>query len=673
MSVEVEVPVVSQWGRPSSRELVWLGVAFVGVYGLLQPLGRLFVTPMEISVWFPPAALTLVWLFFAPPVVGLAVAIGGRSLWSLLLGPGNPPGVVVGSAALVTLAYLAAAQAYRRWMTPPADPAVLGRGHVAGFVLLGAGLGPALAAVAARTFVALTRGTGWDGWGGSVYEFWVGDAVAVMTLVPLAWALAMLWRSPPGIRAVTELVLGSLLTALVGWYVLLIPASPLYLALVPVVVLVFRHALVGAAIGSAAAGLAMAATLALSNEPSATVSATHAFLVVLAIMAATVGVAELAQRTATEDLRQSEERFRQMVQAVEDHAIYRLDPDGRIATWNEGAERLAGWSTAEVLGRHLGVLYGDDEAARDRADRQLEAARTSGHVQDEGWVMRRDGTWFWAATSLTRLTDDAGAVRGFTDVTRDLTAQREAGAQLELRTRQLEISNEELDRFASVASHDLQEPLRMVSAHTELLARHYGDRIGDEGRELVGFAVDGARRMRELIDDLLAYSRLHTRPETRTRVDLGTVMEGVQQDLALAIADTGARIEVGELPQVVAAPVGMRMLLQNLVGNALKYHGEAPPAVRVTARRRDRDTWEIAVRDNGIGIPPERRAVIFEPFRRLHGRGEYRGTGVGLAICRRIVTQHGGEIWVEGTEGPGSIFRFTLPETSTPMPTGGTP
>lgn len=212
----------------------------------------------------------------------------------------------------------------------------------------------------------------------------------------------------------------------------------------------------------------------------------------------------------------------------------------------------------------------------------------------------------------------------------------------------------------------------MVSAYTELLARRYGDRLGDEGRELVEFAVDGARRMRELIDDLLAYSRLHTRPETRTRVDLGTVMEVVQQDLALAIADTGATIEVGELPRVVAAPVGMRMLLQNLVGNALKYHGEAAPVVTVAAHRPDLDTWEIAVADNGIGIPPERRDVIFEPFRRLHGRGEYAGTGVGLAICRRIVTQHGGRIWVEPKADHGSVFRFTLPVPPTTMATGGT-
>ncbi|MDX1619968.1 MAG: ATP-binding protein [Nitriliruptorales bacterium] len=232
-------------------------------------------------------------------------------------------------------------------------------------------------------------------------------------------------------------------------------------------------------------------------------------------------------------------------------------------------------------------------------------------------------------------------------------------ASLAAANEELSRSNEELERFAAVASHDLQEPLRMVASYTELLARDYGDELGEEARELMDYAVDGARRMRTLITDLLQYSRLRTRAEDHVPVDLNDAVTDALRDLRLAIEEADALVEVGDLPTVRGEPAQLRLLFQNLIGNAVKYRSDAQPRVTVQGEP-DGDGWKLQVSDNGIGIPPDRREEIFEPFRRLHGRSDYPGTGIGLAICRRIVERHGGRIWVEPNEPRGSRFVFTL-------------
>ena len=232
-------------------------------------------------------------------------------------------------------------------------------------------------------------------------------------------------------------------------------------------------------------------------------------------------------------------------------------------------------------------------------------------------------------------------------------------AELEVRSRELERSNTELDQFASVASHDLQEPLRMVAAYSELVARDHGGDLDDEGRELLGFVLDGARRMQQLIDDLLEYSRLRTRSRDHVTVELADVVADAVRDLRLVIDETGADVRVGSLPAVEGDPAQLRMLVQNLLGNALKYRGEGPLSITVDAQAAD-GCWVVSVADDGIGVPEEQRERIFEPFRRLHARSRYPGTGIGLAICRRIADQHGGRIWVEPAAGgwkhlPGDV------------------
>jgi PAS domain S-box-containing protein len=226
---------------------------------------------------------------------------------------------------------------------------------------------------------------------------------------------------------------------------------------------------------------------------------------------------------------------------------------------------------------------------------------------------------------------------------------------------ELERSNAELEQFAYVASHDLQEPLRMVASYTQLLERRYAAKLDEDAREFISFAVDGVRRMRALIDDLLAYSRTGTRASEPGPTDVAAVLERVLQDLGPAIEESGARVTHDPLPTIPADAGQVGQLLQNLIANALKFRREGmPPRVHVGAYR-DGATCVLTVRDNGIGIAPEFRDRIFVIFQRLHSRDEYPGTGIGLAICKKIVERHGGRIWVESTPGEGTAFHLSFP------------
>ena len=241
---------------------------------------------------------------------------------------------------------------------------------------------------------------------------------------------------------------------------------------------------------------------------------------------------------------------------------------------------------------------------------------------------------------------------------RELLGQAEAA--LARRVEELTRSNDELEQFAFVASHDLQEPLRMVASYTELLGRRYCGELDAKADEYIAFAVDGAKRMQQLIHDLLAYSRLGTRGDQTELRDAGPLFEQAVRALQVAIRESGARVTCDPLPTVPCDPTQLAQVFQNLIGNAVKFRREKPPRVHVHAEAKQ-DTWLFSVRDNGMGIEPRFADRIFEVFQRLHGRDEYPGTGIGLAICKRIVERHGGRIWVESTLGAGSTFRFTIP------------
>lgn len=232
------------------------------------------------------------------------------------------------------------------------------------------------------------------------------------------------------------------------------------------------------------------------------------------------------------------------------------------------------------------------------------------------------------------------------------------------RTAELAKSNAELEQFAYVASHDLQEPLRMISSYLQLLAQDYKGRLDAEADEMIDFAVDGAHRMRALIDDLLAYSRVSTRGRAFEAVDLGAVLADVLTDMKVSLAEAGAEVTSDALPTVPADAGQLRRVFQNLIGNAIKYRGERASCIHVSAEPAGEE-WHLAVRDNGIGFDPEYGERIFEIFRRLHGRKDYPGTGIGLSICRKIIERHHGRIWAESEPGKGATFHFTLPKKET--------
>jgi light-regulated signal transduction histidine kinase (bacteriophytochrome) len=246
---------------------------------------------------------------------------------------------------------------------------------------------------------------------------------------------------------------------------------------------------------------------------------------------------------------------------------------------------------------------------------------------------------------------------------RDITARRTAAADLLQKVNELKRSNEELEQFASIASHDLQEPLRMVASYTQLLSRRYKGKLDSDADEFIAFAVDGAGRMQRLIQDLLAYSRVGTKGSALLDISSEDALQQALFNLRGAIEDSGALVTHDPLPAVSADETQLIQLFQNLVGNAIKYQGPGVPKVHIAAIRNGGKRWTFSVQDNGLGIEPQYFEKIFGMFQRLHKREAFAGTGIGLAICKKIVEQHGGRISVDSEPGHGSTFRFALAES----------
>jgi PAS domain S-box-containing protein len=339
--------------------------------------------------------------------------------------------------------------------------------------------------------------------------------------------------------------------------------------------------------------------------------------------------------------------------------IVAVDPGGLISEWNAGAAALFGYTAAEAIGRDLTFTAPEDERAQ-QLERLAEAAAGRPQVY-EAFRRRKDCSRFRALVTLFPISGRDGAQLGVSTIVHDVSDSYEARRLLERNSKELARSNSDLEQFAYVASHDLQEPLRMVTSFLGLLQKRHGNTLGDEADEYIGFAVDGARRMQGLIDDLLTYSRVGSRGGSLVAVNLGDVATSASQNLRTLIEETGASIRQDELPTVTADRQQMGQLYQNLIGNAAKFHGDRPPEIELGSQRKHGE-WHLYVRDHGIGIPPEHRENIFVIFRRLHSREEYPGSGIGLAVCRRIVERHGGRIWVDTTVGGGCTFWFTLPD-----------
>ncbi|ACV12038.1 PAS/PAC sensor signal transduction histidine kinase [Halorhabdus utahensis DSM 12940] len=268
-------------------------------------------------------------------------------------------------------------------------------------------------------------------------------------------------------------------------------------------------------------------------------------------------------------------------------------------------------------------------------------------------------TWVWVQAQPVY--DDSGEIAALAGYTRDITRRKEYQRELEHHREALEKSNESLREFAYIASHDLQEPLRMVSSYVDLLEREYGDQFDDEAEEYMEFAVNGAKRMKRMINSLLEYSRVHTQAEEFDEVDAAEVFESARQDLELLIADHSAEITVGDLPTASADRDQLGQVFQNLLKNSIEHAGEdGTPQIDVTVTDRP-EAYEFAVADNGPGIPADEQDDVFDIFRQ-GANAEAGNTGIGLAITRRIVQRHGGEIWIESEPGEGAAFKFTIPK-----------
>ena len=353
-------------------------------------------------------------------------------------------------------------------------------------------------------------------------------------------------------------------------------------------------------------------------------------------------------------------RMLNMVEEIEDYAILILDINGNIENWNKGAQRIKGYKSEEVLGQHFRIFSLPADQAIKKPEALINIARTKGRAIDEGWRVRKDGTRFWGRITITAIHDDERNIIGFSKVTRDLTDKKLAAEAASLHLAELETQNQELEQFVYIASHDLQEPLLTVSNFIELLKVDYGHLYDDDAHMYVGFIEDAAHRMRNLIKDLLDYSRLGKAKETE-EVDTNELLQHIINDLDTRIAATGTQITYNNLPVVTAYRTEMRQLLQNLITNAIKFCKKGvSPVINITAKLHNAGGWEFTVQDNGIGIEDKYREKIFLIFQRLHNRDDYPGNGIGLANCKKIVAMHNGDINVRSVPGEGSSFYFTL-------------
>jgi PAS domain S-box-containing protein len=366
------------------------------------------------------------------------------------------------------------------------------------------------------------------------------------------------------------------------------------------------------------------------------------------------------RRAADQHLAQMEGRYRGLLEAAPD-AMVVVNRRGEIVLLNVQAEKQFGYRRDELVGQKMKNIIPEGFAERLISDglRSAEdalAQKIGTGIELTG--LRKDRTEFPIELMLSPLESAEGIL--VTAAIRDITMRKTAETHLLHKVEELNRSNEELGQFAYIASHDLQEPLRMVASYTQLLSRRYKGKLDAEADEFIAFAVDGASRMHRLIQDLLAYSRVGTKGSDLLDYSSEEALQQALINLRATIGDSGARVTHDPLPVVLADEMQLIQLFQNLVGNAIKYQSPGIPQIHVSAARNIEKKWIFSVKDNGLGIDSQYFERIFGMFQRLHKREEFAGTGIGLAICKKIVERHGGNISVESQPGQGSTFRFSL-------------
>jgi PAS domain S-box-containing protein len=355
---------------------------------------------------------------------------------------------------------------------------------------------------------------------------------------------------------------------------------------------------------------------------------------------------------AVKALRESEEKFRNLADSISQFA-WMTDENGASTWYNQRWFAYTGTTFAEMQGWGWRKLLHPDHLERVLAN--LKHSLETGEAWEDTFPLRgRNGEWRWFLARALPVRDAEGRIRRWCGTHTDITEQLKVEEELRR-------ANQDLEQFAYSASHDLQEPIRNVSIFGELLRTRYGENLDEEGLQYLQFMTDGARRMGMLVKDLLAYTQTFAAPDDPiTLTDSASALAKALSNLSEKIRETGARVLNGELPRIRMREVHLQQLFQNLISNAIKYRGEEPPLIAISAGRVG-EYWRFAIEDNGIGISPEYRDKIFGIFKRLHGGDRYSGTGIGLAICQRLVERYGGKIWVESETGKGSTFYFTVP------------
>ena len=367
--------------------------------------------------------------------------------------------------------------------------------------------------------------------------------------------------------------------------------------------------------------------------------------------------------------RQSEERFRLLVEAIRDYAICRLDPEGRIVSWNAGAEAIHGYREEEILGRSFALFHAPE--ARGSIQDALQQALAEGRFEDEGLRVRKDGSQFWANTVLTPIRDEADRLWGFAKITRDLTDRKRAEEEIaglnanlerrvQARTAELEAANAELEAFSYSVSHDLRAPLRAIDGFSHALMEDYDKQLPPPATDYLRRIVAATRKMADLIDGLLDLSRV-SRAEMRWQeVDLSAMARQVAEGLQRSEPQRRVQWDIADALAARGDPRLLRVVLDNLIGNAWKFSGGKDTARIQFGLRTDGEGRAYFVADDGAGFDMAYAGKLFGAFQRLHTEREFEGTGIGLATVRRVVNRHGGRIWAEAEPGRGAMFLFTL-------------
>jgi PAS domain S-box-containing protein len=368
-----------------------------------------------------------------------------------------------------------------------------------------------------------------------------------------------------------------------------------------------------------------------------------------------------------------------MVESVKDYAIYMLDPAGRVISWNAGAQRLQGYSVEEIMGQHFSRFYSGQQKSARQPENELMEAAAKGRFEEEGARFRKDGSQFWASVIINAVRNTQGELIGFSMVTRDITARKQAeqsiqklNAELKQRADLLEVANKELESFSYSVSHDLRAPLRHIHGFVDLLQKNPALETDSSAQRYMGVIAKAAREMGILIDDLLAFSRTGRAEMHPVRIDMNQMVGQIIRDFAM---DTEGRTVTWNVKPMSAAPGDpalIRLVWANLIGNAVKYTGPRPDAkIEVGQLTGDQDKSDgrefiYYVRDNGVGFDMQYAAKLFGVFQRLHRSEDFEGTGIGLANVQRIILRHGGRVWAEAKVGEGATFFFSLPVTTPP-------